>query len=44
MFIEIGGLTPTDYLNHRTRRANREQFESVLAKVKNGEPEEHDRL
>ena len=41
---KIASLKTLDYLRDRARRGNRSQFEEVLAKVPDIEPEETDRL
>ena len=41
---KVSALLTVDYLEQRARRADRNEFEAVLAKVPDVEPEEHDRL
>lgn len=41
---KVASLKTLDYLRERARRGNRQQFEAVLAKVPDVEPEEFDRL
>ena len=41
---KMAALMTEEYLAQRTQRGNRRQFEKALSKVKNREPEAHDRL
>jgi hypothetical protein len=41
---KISALTTERYLQERARRGNRSNYEAVLAKVPDVEPEPHDRL
>ena len=41
---KVASLKTLDYLRERARRGSRRQFEEVLAKVPDIEPEEFDRL
>ncbi len=41
---KLAALLTVDYLEQRARRASGEEFQAVLAKVPDVEPEEHDKL
>jgi len=41
---KVSALKTVDYLEERSRRGSREKFERVLAKVRDVDPEEYDRL
>ena len=41
---KVSALLTVDYLKERGKGASREEFEAILAKVPNVEPEENDRL
>ena len=41
---KLAALKTVDYLEQRAKRASREKFQAVLAKVPDVEPEEHDKL
>jgi predicted transcriptional regulator len=41
---KIASLTTIDYLENRAKRANPDDFEKILAKVPDIEPEEYDKI
>ena len=41
---KMSALMTVDYLKERAQRGSRQQFDAVLARVADVEPEEHDRL
>jgi len=41
---KIASLATIDYLENRARRANLDDFEKILAKVPDVEPEEYDKI
>ncbi|MCL4395403.1 MAG: toxin-antitoxin system HicB family antitoxin [Chloroflexi bacterium] len=41
---KISALTAEDYLSNRAKRGNRRKFQKAMAKVRNAQPEEQDRL
>ena len=41
---KVSALLAVDYLERRAKRASRDKFEAVLAKVPDVEPEDYDRL
>ena len=41
---KVSALLTVDYLERRAKRASRDKFEAVLAKVPDVEPENYDRL
>jgi metal-responsive CopG/Arc/MetJ family transcriptional regulator len=41
---KVSALMTSEYLEERARRGSREKFERVLAKVRDVEPEEQDKL
>lgn len=41
---KIAALLSQDYLEQRAQRASRTKFDNALAKIRDVEPEQHDRL
>ncbi len=41
---KMSALMTVEYLEERARRGSREKYDAVLAKVRDVEPDEHDRL
>lgn len=41
---KIAALMTQDYLEQRAQRGSRSKFEKAMSKVKNNEPEPHDKL